>query len=259
MACTGIEFCKLAIVDTKDRARDLVAELEKRFPDLDTPITVNVNGCPNACARTQVADIGLKGMLVARRRRQPGRGLPGPPRRRLGLQTPSARSCAPQGHQRGSRRLRHDVVKPTCATAPRARLRRLGVAPTRSCCAARRRWRTEARADRSTAPTAGRGPVRPTRSEGRPRAWECRSCLRRVQGHACSAARRLEWSCRAGRHADDHPHDARCPRRARLAHRGPQHRRAQGHRLPGRRRARARARPRTSSSGRSRPSADGSA
>ncbi len=64
MACTGIEFCKLAIVDTKDRARDLVAELERRFPELDTPITVNVNGCPNACARTQVADIGLKGQLV---------------------------------------------------------------------------------------------------------------------------------------------------------------------------------------------------
>jgi sulfite reductase (ferredoxin) len=64
MACTGIEFCKLAIVDTKNRARDLVAELERRFPELDTPITVNVNGCPNACARTQVADIGLKGQLV---------------------------------------------------------------------------------------------------------------------------------------------------------------------------------------------------
>ncbi|QYJ05272.1 nitrite/sulfite reductase [Nocardioides panacisoli] len=64
MACTGIEFCKLAIVDTKDRSRDLIAELERRFPDLDQPITVNVNGCPNACARTQVADIGLKGQLV---------------------------------------------------------------------------------------------------------------------------------------------------------------------------------------------------
>jgi len=64
MACTGIEFCKLAIVDTKQRATDLIASLEQRFPDLDTPITVNVNGCPNACARTQVADIGLKGQLV---------------------------------------------------------------------------------------------------------------------------------------------------------------------------------------------------
>ena len=64
MACTGIEFCKLAIVDTKQRATDLIDELERRFPALDTPITVNVNGCPNACARTQVADIGLKGQLV---------------------------------------------------------------------------------------------------------------------------------------------------------------------------------------------------
>ncbi|WP_101524740.1 nitrite/sulfite reductase [Nocardioides houyundeii] len=64
MACTGIEFCKLAIVDTKQRATDLIAELERRFPQLDVPITVNVNGCPNACARTQVADIGLKGQLV---------------------------------------------------------------------------------------------------------------------------------------------------------------------------------------------------
>ena len=64
MSCTGIEFCKLAIVETKQRAADLITELEQRFPDLDTPISVNVNGCPNACARTQVADIGLKGQLV---------------------------------------------------------------------------------------------------------------------------------------------------------------------------------------------------
>jgi sulfite reductase (ferredoxin) len=64
MACTGIQFCKLAIVDTKDRARDLVAELEKRVPELDTPISIHVNGCPNACARTQTGDIGLKGQLV---------------------------------------------------------------------------------------------------------------------------------------------------------------------------------------------------
>jgi sulfite reductase (ferredoxin) len=64
MACTGIEFCKLAIVETKGRAAQLVTELEKRLADIDVDITVNVNGCPNACARTQVADIGLKGQLV---------------------------------------------------------------------------------------------------------------------------------------------------------------------------------------------------
>ncbi len=39
-------------------------DLEARLGDLDVPLTINVNGCPNACARTQVADIGLKGMLV---------------------------------------------------------------------------------------------------------------------------------------------------------------------------------------------------
>jgi sulfite reductase (ferredoxin) len=64
LACTGIEFCKLAIVETKALTADLVAELERRVPELDVPITVHVNGCPNACARTQVADIGLKGQLV---------------------------------------------------------------------------------------------------------------------------------------------------------------------------------------------------
>jgi sulfite reductase (ferredoxin) len=64
MACTGIEFCKLAIVETKGRAAELVDELEKRIPELDTPITVHLNGCPNSCARIQVADIGLKGQLV---------------------------------------------------------------------------------------------------------------------------------------------------------------------------------------------------
>jgi sulfite reductase (ferredoxin) len=64
MACTGLEFCKLAIVETKARAIDLYGELDRRLPDFDTPITINVNGCPNSCARFQVADIGLKGMIV---------------------------------------------------------------------------------------------------------------------------------------------------------------------------------------------------
>ncbi len=64
MACTGIEFCKLAIVETKGRARELYTELGKRLPDFDTPITINVNGCPNSCARFQLADIGLKGSIV---------------------------------------------------------------------------------------------------------------------------------------------------------------------------------------------------
>jgi sulfite reductase (ferredoxin) len=63
MACTGIEFCKLALVETKARARSVVTELERRLPDLDVPFSIHLNGCPNACARTQVADVGLKGMV----------------------------------------------------------------------------------------------------------------------------------------------------------------------------------------------------
>ena len=63
IACTGIEFCKLALVETKGRADTIRQELEKRLPEFDTPITINVNGCPNSCARFQVADIGFKGMV----------------------------------------------------------------------------------------------------------------------------------------------------------------------------------------------------
>jgi sulfite reductase (ferredoxin) len=63
IACTGIEFCKLALIETKGRAETLREEMEKRLPDFDTPITINVNGCPNSCARFQVADIGFKGMV----------------------------------------------------------------------------------------------------------------------------------------------------------------------------------------------------
>jgi sulfite reductase (ferredoxin) len=64
MACTGLEFCKLAIVETKARAQWLYDELERRLPGFDEKITINVNGCPNSCARFQTADIGFKGSIV---------------------------------------------------------------------------------------------------------------------------------------------------------------------------------------------------
>ncbi|MFI2103820.1 nitrite/sulfite reductase [Isoptericola sp. NPDC019693] len=68
IACTGIEFCKLAIVDTKDTAARVIGELEDRLGDvtsrLGRPIELNVNGCPNSCARIQTADIGLKGQII---------------------------------------------------------------------------------------------------------------------------------------------------------------------------------------------------
>ena len=64
LACTGIEFCKLAIVETKNRAQLVADELDRRLGALDSPISVHINGCPNSCARIQVADVGLKGQLV---------------------------------------------------------------------------------------------------------------------------------------------------------------------------------------------------
>lgn len=66
MACTGIEYCKLAFVETKQTAADTITALEQRLADvqLDRPISLHLNGCPNSCARIQVADIGLKGQLM---------------------------------------------------------------------------------------------------------------------------------------------------------------------------------------------------
>ncbi len=72
MACTGIEFCKLSFAETRKRSQVLVPELEKRLEDisselgaqLDVPVTININGCPNSCARIQIADIGFKGQMV---------------------------------------------------------------------------------------------------------------------------------------------------------------------------------------------------
>ena len=70
IACTGIEFCKLAIVETKVTAATAVAELERRLADLaeskqlPQALSLHINGCPNSCARIQTADIGLKGMML---------------------------------------------------------------------------------------------------------------------------------------------------------------------------------------------------
>lgn len=68
MACTGIEYCKLSFAETRVRAQSLVPDLEQRLADLnaqlDVPVSVHLNGCPNSCARIQVADIGFKGQMV---------------------------------------------------------------------------------------------------------------------------------------------------------------------------------------------------
>jgi len=64
VACTGTEFCKLAITETKGFARWLVDELEERLPEFDQPLRLNVTGCPNGCGQHWIADIGIEGKKI---------------------------------------------------------------------------------------------------------------------------------------------------------------------------------------------------
>jgi sulfite reductase (ferredoxin) len=64
VACTGTEFCKLALTETKGFAQRLVADLEQRLPGFDEHVTVHVTGCPNSCGQHWIADIGLEGKKV---------------------------------------------------------------------------------------------------------------------------------------------------------------------------------------------------
>jgi sulfite reductase (ferredoxin) len=66
ISCTGIEFCRLSVSETKGVAAGIIDHLETRLGDLDPAVRINVNGCPNACAQYQVADIGLQGALAKR-------------------------------------------------------------------------------------------------------------------------------------------------------------------------------------------------
>lgn len=61
VSCTGMQFCNLAVTETKDRSLDILQHLEKEVPQLDSPIMVSVSGCPNSCAQVHIADIGLTG------------------------------------------------------------------------------------------------------------------------------------------------------------------------------------------------------
>ena len=64
VACTGSEFCKLAITETKAFTRWLVEELEDRLPGFDQQLKLNVTGCPNSCGQHRIADIGLEGKKI---------------------------------------------------------------------------------------------------------------------------------------------------------------------------------------------------
>ena len=61
VACTGTEFCKLAITETKGFAKWLVGEMEERLPGFDQQLRLHVTGCTNSCGQSWIADIGLEG------------------------------------------------------------------------------------------------------------------------------------------------------------------------------------------------------
>ena len=64
IACTGTEFCKLAITETKGFLRWLVDEMEERLPQFDQALRLHVTGCPNSCGQHWIADIGLEGKKI---------------------------------------------------------------------------------------------------------------------------------------------------------------------------------------------------
>jgi sulfite reductase (ferredoxin) len=64
VACSGTEFCKLAITETKAYSRWLVEELEERLPGFEQHLKLHVTGCPNSCGQHWIADIGLEGKKI---------------------------------------------------------------------------------------------------------------------------------------------------------------------------------------------------
>jgi sulfite reductase (ferredoxin) len=64
IACTGTEFCKLAITETKGFARWLVEEMESRLPEFDQQLRLHVTGCPNSCGQHWIADVGIEGKKI---------------------------------------------------------------------------------------------------------------------------------------------------------------------------------------------------
>jgi precorrin-3B synthase len=64
IACTGTEFCKLAISETKAFSKWLVSEMEDRLPGFDQQIKLHVTGCTNSCGQSWIADIGLEGKKI---------------------------------------------------------------------------------------------------------------------------------------------------------------------------------------------------
>ncbi len=60
VSCTGIEFCNLAVIETKSRALRVARALEAKL-ERGRPIRMHWSGCPAGCGNHTVADIGLLG------------------------------------------------------------------------------------------------------------------------------------------------------------------------------------------------------
>ncbi len=107
LTCTGIEFCKLAVTETKARAREIVTHLERRVP-LEEPLRIHVTGCPNTCAQSPIAHIGLQGSKV-----------------KLGEQAVESYDVAVGGQLGRDRSFNHFVLRKIPATEVKFRLENL--------------------------------------------------------------------------------------------------------------------------------------
>ena len=69
VSCTGIEYCNLALVETKERMRRIAEYLDTKIT-IDVPVRIHMIGCPNSCGQRQIADIGLQGIKLRTEDRQ---------------------------------------------------------------------------------------------------------------------------------------------------------------------------------------------
>ena len=70
VACTGNEFCRYAVTETKQQAVELARRLDAAIEGLGsdsalraTPLRIHVSGCSASCAQPQIADVGLRGAV----------------------------------------------------------------------------------------------------------------------------------------------------------------------------------------------------
>lgn len=115
LACTGIEFCKLAVTETKARAREIVQYLETRVL-LEEPLRIHISGCPNTCAQSPIAHIGLQGSQT-----------------KVGEKVVESYDVAVGGELGRSRSFNHFVVRKIPAIEVKRRLEQLLLGYKRSC------------------------------------------------------------------------------------------------------------------------------